>query len=106
MKSLMSKMVEAINHISLLNERQQVFATTIQRIDERLGRMEAKQHEADIATALQGNMTSRVESLERAVREQHVAHERDKARQQTLVWALQGVWAVLVAGIGIWLKFV
>lgn len=105
-KSLMGKMVEAINRITLLDERQQVVAGFMQKLDERMGRMESRQHEAEIAHAVANTARSRMENLEVGFREIHIDRERDKARFQTVVWLIRGVYAVVgIGGIAAALKF-
>lgn len=105
-KSLMGKMVEAINRITLLDERQQVVAGFMQKLDERMGRMESRQHEAEIAHAVANTARNRMENLEIGFREIHIDRERDKARFQTVVWLIRGVYAVVgVGGIAAALKF-
>lgn len=106
-KSLMGKMVEAINRITLLDERQQVVAGFMQKLDERMGRMETRQHEAEIAHAVAGTSRSRMESLEVGFREIHLERERDKARFQTAIWLIRGVYAAVgLGGIAAALKYV
>lgn len=98
MKSLMSKMVEAINKIGLLDERQQTVAQALQKLDERMARMEAKQQEADIARALNQASTDRLNLIDQGFRELHIERERDKARFQTVIWMIRGLWATVTAG--------
>lgn len=98
MKNLMSKMVDAISRIGLLDERQNVIATSLQKLDERTGRMEAKQQQAEIHSAVTQISHDRLGVLDAAVRELHVERERDKARIQTIVWMIRGLWAFAAAG--------
>lgn len=98
MKSLMSKMVEALNHISVINERQQTFTSLVQKLDERMERMENRQHQSDVTQAVAQASTSRLDLLDMGFRELHIDRERDKARFQTVVWMVRGLWAV--AGVG------
>lgn len=98
MKSLMSKMVEAINKIGLLDERQQTVAQALQKLDERMARMESKQQEADIARALNQASADRLNLIDAGFRELHIERERDKARFQTVIWMIRGLWATVTAG--------
>lgn len=98
MKSLMSQMVEAISRISLLDERQQVVAQALQKLDERMARMESKQQDADIARALSQASSDRLNLIDMGFRELHIERERDKARFQTVIWMIRGLWATVTAG--------
>lgn len=98
MKSLMSQMVEAISRISLLDERQQVVAQALQKLDERMARMEGKQQDADIARALSQASSDRLNLIDMGFRELHIERERDKARFQTVIWMIRGLWATVTAG--------
>lgn len=99
MKGLMSQMVEALTRITLLDERQQVVGAFMQKLDERMARMEHRQQEAEIANALSQQGASRLTNVEAGFREMHLDRERDKARFQTVVWMVRGLWAVSGAGI-------
>lgn len=98
MKTLMSKMVEAINKIGLLDERQQTVTHVLQKLDERMARMESKQQEADIARALNQASADRLNLIDSGFRELHIERERDKARFQTVIWMIRGLWATVTAG--------
>lgn len=98
MKKLMSQMVEAISRISLLDERQQVVAQALQKLDERMARMESKQQDADIARALSQASSDRLNLIDMGFRELHIERERDKARFQTVIWMIRGLWATVTAG--------
>lgn len=98
MKSLMSKMVEAINRIALLDERQQAVAHALQKLDERMGRMEEKQQQAEVARALTQASADRLNLIDAGFRELHIERERDKARFATVVWMVRGLWGVAGAG--------
>lgn len=98
MKGLMSQMVEAINRISLLDERQQVVSQGLGKLDERVARLEHKQQEADIARALNQASTDRLNLIDMGFRELHIERERDKARFQTVIWMIRGLWATVAAG--------
>lgn len=97
-KTLMSKMVEAINKIALLDERQQTVTHVLQKLDERMARMESKQQEADIARALNQASADRLNLIDSGFRELHIERERDKARFQTVIWMIRGLWATVTAG--------
>lgn len=97
-KSILAKVADAINRITLLDERQQTVTAFMQKLDERMGRMEARQHEADINHAISSMSASRMEVLEKGYREMHIDRERDKARFQAVVWMVRGLWAVVTAG--------
>lgn len=98
MKKLMSQIVEAISRISLLDERQQVVAQALQKLDERMARMEGKQQDADIARALSQASSDRLNLIDMGFRELHIERERDKARFQTVIWMIRGLWATVTAG--------
>jgi hypothetical protein len=98
MKTLMSKMVDAISRISLLDERQQSVTLALQKLDERMARMESKQQEADIARALSQASADRLNLIDMGFRELHIERERDKARFQTVIWMIRGLWATVTAG--------
>lgn len=98
MKGLMSQMVEAISRISLLDERQQVVAHSLQKLDERMARMETKQQDAEIARALSQASSDRLNIIDLGFRELHIERERDKARFQTVIWMIRGLWATVTAG--------
>jgi hypothetical protein len=101
MKTLMGRMVDAINRITLLDERQQVVANFMEKLDDRMSRMETRQHEAELASVIIRGATSRTEALEVSYREMHIDRERDKARFQTVVWMIRGLWGIVGAiGIG------
>lgn len=97
-KGLMGKMVEALSRISVLDERTVTVNGFMQKLDERMGRMEARQHDADIARAVAQTSASRVDVLSKGFQEMHVERERDKARFQTIVWMVRGLWAVAAMG--------
>lgn len=105
MKKLMSQMVDAISRISLLDERQQVVQHALQKLDERMARMEHKQQEADVARALTQASADRLNIIDLGFRELHIDRERDKARFQTVIWMIRGLWATVgVGGAGVLLK--
>lgn len=98
MKSLMSKMVDAISRIGLLDERQQTVTAALQKLDERTVRIEDRQREAEIARALSQAGTDRLNLIDAGFRELHIERERDKARFQTVIWMIRGLWATVTAG--------
>ena len=98
MKVLMSKMVDAVNRISLLDERQQSVSLSIQKIDERTARLEAKQQEAEISRAMNHASGDRLNLIDAGFCELHIERERDKARVQTIIWMIRGLWATVAAG--------
>lgn len=101
MKSLMSMMVDALNRIAVIDERQQTSIGMMQKLDERLGRTEDRQREADIARAVGQAASSRLDAIEKVIAELHVERERDKARFQTVIWMVRGLWAMVTfLGIG------
>ena len=99
MKSLMSQIADAITRITLLDERQQVVGAFMQKLDERMARMEHRQQETEIANALAQQGASRLTNVEAGFREMHLDRERDKARFQTVVWMVRGLWAICGTGV-------
>lgn len=99
MKSLMSKIVDAINRIALLDERQQNTSAILEKLDTRMSAIESSLRAAEIHRASQEGNSSRIVVLETALREVHVERERDKARFDTAVWMIRGIWAVLGSSI-------
>lgn len=99
MRGLLAKIVEAINHITRLDERQQQVAGFMQKLDDRMARMESRQHEAEIVTAVSQANTSRLSNIEVGFRDLHLERERDKARFQTIVLMVRGLWAVVGSGV-------
>ena len=98
MKTLMTKMVEAINQISVLNERQQTAMVYMGKFNDRIERVEERQHEAEIERAVGAASSRRLDLLEIGFREIHIEREREKARMQTLVMLMRGLWAFSAAG--------
>ena len=99
MKSLMSQIADAITRITLLDERQQVVGAFMQKLDERMARMEHRQQETEIANALAQQGASRLTNVEAGFREMYLDRERDKARFQTVVWMVRGLWAICGTGV-------
>jgi hypothetical protein len=102
MKSLMGRMVEAIQRIALLEERQGASAQTQNKILETVEDLRQRQHAAELASATNSDIASRVKALEGAVRDQHVEREKDKARFDTLAWTIRALWAVAGSGALLW----
>lgn len=93
MKSLLQRMVEAMTRLAIIDERQQAQTASSQRILERLESMEARQHAADVVAAKHGDVPSRVEQLERSVREIVVDREKDKSQHQGMQRMVRWMWA-------------
>jgi hypothetical protein len=105
MKSLMSKMVDAISRIGLLDERQQTVTAALQKLDDRTSRIEVRQQDAEIARAVNQQSADRLNLIDTGFRELHIERERDKARFQTVIWMIRGLWATVTAGgLGVALK--
>lgn len=102
MKSLMGRMVEAIQRIALLEERQGASVQTQTRILETVEDLRQRQHAAELASASNHDMAARVKVLESAVRDQHVEREKDKTRFDTLAWTIRALWAVAGSGALLW----
>lgn len=98
MKALMARMADAMTRLALLDERQQGFAETNKEILRRIDTMEKNQQQAALQAAAAGDTGSRIKNLEETFREMHIEREKDKARFQTVVWMIRGLW--LVAGSG------
>ena len=95
----MSQIADAITRITLLDERQQVVGAFMQKLDERMARMEHRQQETEIANALAQQGASRLTNVEAGFREMYLDRERDKARFQTVVWMVRGLWAICGTGV-------
>lgn len=103
MKSLMSRMVEALGKITVIEERQHAMAQATNKVLERMEAITGRQHEQDLLAAANGTISARVKDLELSVRESHLEAERVKARFQTIVWTLRGLWLVAGSSAGVWL---
>jgi hypothetical protein len=99
MKGLMSQMVDALTRITVIDERQQVVGVFMQKLDDRMARMEQRQHEAEVLNATAQGGAQRLTAIEAGFRELHIDRERDKARFQAVVWMVRGLWAVSGAGV-------
>lgn len=105
MKELMSRLVDAVNRISILDERQNVTTTMLAKLDEKTMRMEIRQQESEIHRAVSQASQERMTAMDAVVREMHVERERDKARFQTVVWMVRALWGVVTAGgVGVMFK--
>lgn len=105
MKELMSRLVDAVNRIAILDERQNTTATMLAKLDEKTIRMEIRQQESEIHRAVSQASQERMTAMDAVVREMHVERERDKARFQTVVWMVRALWAVVTTGgIGVMFK--
>jgi hypothetical protein len=102
MKSLMGRMVEAIQRIALLEERQGASAQTQNKILETVEDLRQRQHEAELVSATNYDLSARVKTLESAVRDHHIEREKDKARFDTLAWTIRALWAVAGSGALLW----
>lgn len=89
MKSLMSKMVDALTRMALLEERQQTVQATTSKTAETVQNIKDQLAASELAFAKTAITPGRIESIERTVREDHIEHERNKARFQTLVWTVR-----------------
>lgn len=101
MKGLMAKMVDALGKIAVIDDRQQNSSVLTLKLIDRLERIEARQQSHDILDATRAGLTTRVETLETAVREDHLDMERNKARIETLKAAINTAFSALgVLGAG------
>ena len=62
-----------------------------------------KQHIFEIEGARNGPILSRVTAIEKGFLDMHVEDERNKARFQTIVWLVRGLWAVVGSAGLLWL---
>ena len=98
MKSLMARMVEAMGRITVIEERQHVLAQNSSKAIERMEELTERLHQNEVANATQNNLAARTSQIESVFRELHVENERNKARFDTVVWMVRGLWAVAVGG--------
>lgn len=103
MKSLMSRMVEAMGRITVIEERQHASATAVSDALRRIEAVTSRQHQHDVENAINFALAARVERMEEVVKESHTDGERNKARFETVVWMVRGLWAIVAAGGLIWL---
>lgn len=102
MKSLMSRMVEAMGRITIIEERQHASATAVSDALRRIEDVTNRQHQHDVENAVNTAIVARVGNLESSVREFHVEGERNKARFEAVVWMVRGLWALVAAGGVVW----
>ncbi len=100
MKSLMARMVEAMGRITVIEERQHVMAQATSKSLDRIEEITERLHQNEVANALQNSISSRVVQIETVFRELHIENERNKARFDTVVWMVRGLWAIAIPGIG------
>lgn len=98
MKTVMAQMAKTLDRVVLLEERQQQVSATANKILEQVEAMRSAQHETDLRFAGLGDLTGRIDRLERAAHEQHIEAERAKASFKTAIWLIRGAWAVIAAG--------
>lgn len=105
MKGLMARMVEAMGRITVIEERQHVLAQNSAKAIDRMEQLTERLHESEVANAVQQSLAQRTTNIETAFRELHVENERNKARFETVVWMVRGLWAVALACGGgvVWL---
>ena len=101
MKSLMSRMVETISRISVIEERQNAVVQSTNKAIERMEAIADRQHASEIATAGAVGQAEKVKTLEKAVSDLQVENERNHARFDALVWVIRIMWVAggAVAGI-------
>lgn len=98
MKSLMSRMVEVLSRISVIEERQNQFSSTATEALKRMEEIAQRQHQHEVNNAANSTVANRVDALEVAARESYVEAERNKARFQTFTWIMRTLWVVVIAG--------
>lgn len=103
MKSLMSRLVETVSRITIIEERQHNQIQISEKVLARLDEVTAHQHQIDITNAANSSLATRVSTLETVVRESHIESERNKARFDTVVWLVHGLWAVVGSSGLLWL---
>ena len=97
-KGLLSTMVETMQRLSLIEERQNNLGLSANKLFEQIEKIVTQQQQHQIADALNANLASRVAAIETLHRELHVENERNKTRFQTFSWLLKGAW---VAGLAV-----
>ena len=104
MKSLMSKMVDALTRMALIEERQQAMAQTNHRILEQIQDIRDHQAAVDLASARNSVSPDRVAAIELSIREDHLEHERNKARLEAVSWTIKTIWVAgaAVASAVVW----
>lgn len=99
MKSLMSRMVEAMSRITVIEERQHTMAQSTSKAIERMETITERQHAYELANAESASTVGRVSRLELAFQELNVENERNKARFHTVVWTVRALWAAIGSGV-------
>jgi hypothetical protein len=104
MKALMQRMVDAMTHLAVIDERQQAMLDNNKEVIGRLERIEVRQHQAELNAASNGDVSGRVKTLEEATRDLHIEREKDMARLQTVVWMIRTMWlgVPVVIGAVVW----
>lgn len=95
MKSLMGRMVEAMTHLALIDDRQKAMSALNDKLVGRLEAMEQRQNRADIAAALAGDTSGRLLIVEKAIRDSHIEMEQFKASMKTGAFIGKVIWAVV-----------
>ncbi len=98
MKSLMSRMVEAMSRITVIEERQHTMAQSTSKAIERMEAITERQHAYELVNAESASTVGRVGRLESVFQDLNIESERNKARFQTVVWTVRALWAVLGSG--------
>jgi hypothetical protein len=92
MQALMGRMVDAMQRMAIIDERQQTQTDTSKRILERLESIEDRQHRADIEAARAGDTGSRIQALEAAFKEMHNERVEEKGKQDGMVKMVKWMW--------------
>lgn len=105
MRGVMNRVVETLDRLARLEERNAVVTLTISKLEERVARAESVQHQQEIQAAANGPLQGRVHILETEFKRLHIERENEKsalqARVQTAGWIAKTGWAVLgVLGSG------
>lgn len=100
MKSLMSRMVETMSRITVIEERQHAASEATNKALERMEQITERQHAYELANAGNTSVVSQVGRIETVIRELHVESERNKARFGTVVWMVRGLWAIVGLTVG------
>lgn len=103
MKSLMSRLVETMGRITIIEERQHTLTQNTGIVLERMEGITNRQHAHEVLAATNASTVARVERVEVAFRELHIENEINKARFNTFVWMVKGLWAVIGSGGVVWL---
>lgn len=103
MKSLMSRMVEAMGRITIIEERQHAASEVSNRTLERMEQIADKQHASEVTNAGNLSVLKRVSEIENTFLELHVEGERNKARFATFTWLVHALWAVVGSSGMFWL---